>query len=263
MKISVFYAFPRSGGTLINRCLGCISGNLVLSEINPHASVIAPEQQACEWLSLISSEESNALRNQSYLQKIRYLAQKARDRQLHLVIRDWPAVNFLGDVFIQDVLVPSYVLEQEIYLLQGGFEYRSAAITRKSEDVYTSIVKSFAEKSPEKFRFLSATDFGKRYLQFAKSIRGHRIFHYEDICDDPEAQIKELCEYLEIRYDASFLNDFKYFDRCTGDSHPDVASRGFKLDVIKRLESHVSSEYYISAQQDESCREANRMLNYG
>jgi hypothetical protein len=40
MKIPVIYAYPRSGGTLVNRCLGSIPGNLILSEVNPLASVV-------------------------------------------------------------------------------------------------------------------------------------------------------------------------------------------------------------------------------
>ncbi|BAU40426.1 sulfotransferase family protein [Leptolyngbya sp. O-77] len=262
MKLAVFYAFARSGGTLVNRCIGCIPGNLVLSEVNPHASVIPPEQQAHEWWKLISGEEVNVLKMQTYIQKIRYLAQKTHERQLNLIVRDWSAVNFLGDLLVQDFLTPSYVLEQEVYLLRGELTYCSAVISRRAEDVYASIIKSFAERTPENFRFLSAEDFGKRYLHYAKSVSRYRIFHYEDICDEPEAQIKELCEYLEIQYDASFLHKFKHFNQCTGDSQPVIESRGFKLDVITRLKSHVNSEYYINAHQDEHCREANRLLGY-
>jgi hypothetical protein len=263
MKLAVFYAFARSGGTLINRCIGCIPENLVLSEVNPHASVVPPEQQAHEWWKLISDEEVEVLRSQTYIQKIRYFSQKAHERQLNLIIRDWPSVNFLGDLLVQDVLTPSYVLEQEVYLSHGEFECCSAVITRRAEDVYASIIKSFAEKVPESFRFLSAEDFGIRYLRYAKSVCKHRIFHYEDICEEPEARIKELCECLEIQYSASFLEKFKYFKQCTGDSQPAVGSRGFNLDVITRLKSYTDSEYYVDAQKNESCVEANRLLGYG
>lgn len=262
MKLAVFYAFARSGGTLINRCIGCIPGNLVLSEVNPHASVVPPEQQAYEWWKLISDKEVNVLRSQAYIQKIRCFSQKANEHQLSLIIRDWSSVNFLGDLLVQDVLTPSYVLEQEVYLSRGEFECHSAVIARRAEDVYASIIKSFAEKLPENFRFLSAEDFGKRYLQYARSVSRYRIFHYEDICEEPETQIKELCEYLEIHYSASFLEKFKYFKQCTGDSQPVVESRGFNLDVITRLKSYTDSEYYVDAQKNESCVEANRLLGY-
>lgn len=262
MKLAVFYAFARSGGTLMNRCIGCIPGNLVLSEVNPHASVIPPEQQAHEWWNLISDEEVKILRAQTYIQKLEYLAQKTSERRLNLIVRDWSAVNFLGDLLIQDFLTPSYVLEQEVYLLHSKLTYCSAVISRRAEDVYASIIKSFVDKKTGNFQFLSAEEFGRRYLQYAKSVSRHRIFHYEDICDEPEAQIKALCECLEIQYNANFLQNFKYFNRCTGDSQPAIESRGFKLDFITRLKSYINSEHYISAQQDESCREANRLLGY-
>ena len=60
MALAVFYSFARSGGTLVNRCLGAIPGNLVLSEVNPHGAVVPVDVQARDWLGLLRPEESEA-----------------------------------------------------------------------------------------------------------------------------------------------------------------------------------------------------------
>ena len=68
--IAVFYCFARSGGTLINRCLGCIKDNLVLSEVNPHGALLPVETQALDWLKLVSSDQFKNFHDLNYGQKI-------------------------------------------------------------------------------------------------------------------------------------------------------------------------------------------------
>ena len=66
----LMFCFLRSGGTLLNRCLGCLPNTIVLSEVNPlgggtGAAVQAttPFEQARKWygIELKSSDFTRAI----------------------------------------------------------------------------------------------------------------------------------------------------------------------------------------------------------
>ena len=81
-EVSVYYCFARSGGTLINRCLGCISGNLVLSEINPMSSIATVESQATglDWTVACCKSMRNS-QHKTYGEKVSFLAHAAMASQ--------------------------------------------------------------------------------------------------------------------------------------------------------------------------------------
>lgn len=54
IKIPVIYAYPRSGEILVNRCLGSIPDNLILSEVNTLSAVSPIVYQAQHWLNLFT-----------------------------------------------------------------------------------------------------------------------------------------------------------------------------------------------------------------
>src|SRR5437763_195444 len=106
----VVYSFARSGGTLANQLLGVHPDCLVLSEVNPAASVKSVAAQAADWLGLAAApKELSAL---PYREQVRTLAQRALVAGKRLVIRDWVTVNFLPGTSAQTV--PSGELEQAL-----------------------------------------------------------------------------------------------------------------------------------------------------
>lgn len=257
IQLPVVYAFARSGGTLVNRCLGSIPGNLVLSEVNPHASVKSVEEQANEWLKLIPADEIEEFSKKTYGYKIHYLKRIAQKNHYHLIIRDWSTVNFLNGVIQDDILTPSLVLEQQVYLSHYGFTCSPVVITRRAADVYESITRTF-----ENLRSLAVEEFGHRYLAYAKAVCQYSIFHYEDICEYPEASMSQICDLLNVNYNSSFLYGFGSFDRCTGDNTLVSPSRGIQLNAITRLKSHLDSPSYQAACLDERCNKADELLGY-
>lgn len=257
VHLPIFYAFARSGGTLINRCLGSIPGNIVLSEVNPYYSVISVEKQAKDWFSLISDTEYESLLGHSYIHKVQHLAMAASASGKKLIIRDWVTVNFLADVLGNGLFVSSGLLEQEIYLTHYGFVTHPIVISRYSADVYDSVIRTFKQ-----FQSLSVKDFGTAYLEYAKSVFQYPIFHYEDICREPETYIEKICKVLDINYDPSFQNTFFEFEACTGDTRQPQVSRGKYMKTIAPLSSNTDSEAYIAALQDENCKQADKLLGY-
>ena len=256
MKIPVIYAYPRSGGTLINRCLGSIPGNLVLSEVNPLAAVSPVVYQAQHWLNLLTQHQVDDFVRKPYGQQIKCLADISQTLDYHLIIRDWTGVNFIDNPIGDNVLTPSFLLEQAIYLSHYGLTPLPLVITRRVADVYESITRTFQHLQ------CSVQHFGEIYLKYAQAICEYPIFHYEQICEDPLTQINSICEILKINYDPTFIKRFHHFDRCTGDNRLKQSSKGGQLTEIKSLPSNIDSESYIAASVDQNCLRADKLLGY-
>ena len=61
--LRLVHHMARSGGTLFSRCLGCMSGVLLLSEIHPLGTAqFNPLVQAQRWYGLLSSQDLAELR---------------------------------------------------------------------------------------------------------------------------------------------------------------------------------------------------------
>ena len=254
--MSVFYSFARSGGTLVNRCLGAVKGNLVLSEVNPHGAQVPIEVQARDWLGLVKEEEFAAFGAQGYGAKIRSLADKAAARGQHLIIRDWTTLNFLRGLHFQ-YSDPSLVLEQEIYLARYGLVPRVAVLVRRAAAVYESIVRTF-----DHFRDLRVDDFGAAYGAYARAVAGYPIFQFERFCADPRGELRRLCDVLGAAYAESFLADFRSFDRCTGDNQLASPSRAGQSERIVSLPENRGTAAWRAAAADPDCRRADELFGY-
>jgi hypothetical protein len=254
--LSVFYSFARSGGTLVNRCLGAVKGNLVLSEVNPHGAQIAVEVQARDWLGLVGPEAFASLVEQGYGTKIRLLAEAADAGGQRLVIRDWTTLNFLSGLHFQ-YSHPSRLLEQEIYLQRHGLSPRVAVIVRRSAAVYDSITRTF-----DHFHDLRVEEFGTAYGAYARAVQGLPFFQFERFCAEPRAEFRRLCECLGARYADSFLSDFSSFDRCTGDNLLPAPSRAGRSDRIVALSDNRDSPAWAAAAADAQCRAADEIFGY-
>ncbi|MBD1898786.1 hypothetical protein NDI44_14090 [Trichocoleus sp. DQ-A3] len=256
IKLPVLYTFARSGGTLINRCLGCIPGNIILSEVNPHASLVPIEVQARDWFKLVSSGDFSDFSKKKYVEKIRLLVEVARQQNSHLIIRDWTTINFLDNAS-DDIYAPSMVLEQELYLEQSGFTISPVVLARRSADVYESLTRTFKH-----LRKLPIKEFGICYLAYVQKISKYPLFHYENFCRKPEKELTRMCDVLNINYSDNFVNDFSKFTYCTGDNTLSKPSRGGKIRTIAVMESNQGAESYIAASLDKNCQQADQLLGY-
>jgi hypothetical protein len=256
MPLAVFYSFARSGGTLINRCLGAVKGNLVLSEVNPHGALVPVEVQARDWLGLVGGDEFAALEQQSYGAKIRDLVDRAVMRGQRLIIRDWTTLNFLHGLHF-DYSDPSLLLEQQIYLARYGLAPRVAVLVRRAAAVYESIVRTF-----DHFRDLPVEHFGAAYGAYARAVAGQPLFQFERFCAEPKGELGRLCETLGAVYDDNFLDDFRSFDRCTGDNQLSTPSRAGRSDRIVCLPENHGSPAWQAAAADAGCRAADEILGY-
>ena len=254
--IAVFYCFARSGGTLINRCLGCIKDNLVLSEVNPHGALLPVETQALDWLKLVSSDQFKNFHDLNYGQKISFLNKNASALNKHLIIRDWSTLNFLRNVY-WEYFSPSMILEQGLYLSNYDLQANCVVVTRQSACVYESIVRCFPDQI-----HLSVEEFSESYLAYSKAVCNYPVIHFEKFCAEPEVQFQKLCGYLGVKFERSFLTQFHRFNQCTGDNQLSSPSKLRTATEIMVPTKKRNSKTWQVASTNENCRKADELLGY-
>ncbi|MBE9070370.1 sulfotransferase family protein [Leptolyngbya cf. ectocarpi LEGE 11479] len=225
----------------------------MLSEVNPHLSVLAVEKQAIDWLGLISKEEYASFTRKSYVEKIEHLSQLARATDKKLIIRDWISVNYLPNVAVG--AFPSETREQELYLNKYGLQSSGIVFSRRAETVLSSIKRTFTH-----FSGLSTDDFASAYLSYAEAVSDLPIFHYEDFCENPSSVLQKICSTLNIFYDSSFIEKFYTFHQCTGDNNPGQESKRYHLNMISSS-IKIDAEF-IEYSQNKKIQKANSLLGY-
>ena len=209
--ISILHSLARSGGTLISKCLGCIPGNILLSEVHPRGSHYSPLIQARDWFGLITEDEYEEFlqKNQhNYLKAIQLISGRCNERGFNLIIRDWTHIDFTpGPYPVQ----PVYRLSQYDYL-KDHFNIRHMALVRDPVDTYLSL-----SRLPEYRGKLSFSDYLKGYSLFANIAMETGFVRYEDFCDNPRHSLRHICNTLEVNYTDDFLNHYLSYATITGD----------------------------------------------
>ena len=115
--IRLIHNLPRSGGTIISKCLGAQKDIVLLSEIHPegvsvskkmgvNVPVFDPVYQIQKWNNLFEESEYKEILNSNlkFEEKIELVYEKTELANKRLIIRDWAFVDFFGRPFIE----PSY-----------------------------------------------------------------------------------------------------------------------------------------------------------
>ena len=137
--LRLVHHMARSGGTLFSRCLGCMSGVLLLSEIHPLGTAqFNPLVQAQRWYGLLSSQDLAELRARgriAFVDAIDLIHRRADEAGQRLVIRDWSHLDFTGVPFVAN---PAYrLLTAEA--LASRFELRQVCTVRHPLDQWLSL----------------------------------------------------------------------------------------------------------------------------
>jgi hypothetical protein len=210
--LRLLHHMARSGGTLISRCLGCMSGVLLLSEIHPLGTAqFNPLVQAQRWYGLLSSQDLAELKARGrigFVDAIELIYQRAADAGQRLVIRDWSHLDFTG---VPLVASPAYRL-LTADALAGRFELRQICTVRHPLDQWLSL-RGLAVIQGK----LMLDDYMRGYRRFAEQAREIGFLRYEDFVADPDEVMKELCHRLELRFDRDFSERWSSYAFVTGD----------------------------------------------
>lgn len=214
-SLRLIHHLPRSGGTVMSKCIGSLPGVVLLSEINPLAvtsktPLLEPIFQASFWFRLFDDETAAAVlaSDAGFVEKIQFIAGHAARRGEQLVIRDWAYIDFLAKPYRPE---PTYRLSLA-EALTDHFELRQAFTVRHPLDQWLSWVH-YAERPVE----LPLEAFMRSCRKFAERAAQADFVRYEDFVAEREASMKKLCALLALSYDPIYATRWRFYRTISGD----------------------------------------------
>lgn len=218
--IYVMLGYARSGGTILNKCLGAFDNVVMLSEVNPvdngNNSVYGKMDAARQcriWYNI-------DVKGQDFSEVISECSEYCNRNHKKLIIRDWSTVNFRRMEENNFNPPNRFLVLDELEKID---RLRIFTLVRNPIDVYIS-------------NLLDAVDLDG-YLNFVESIktlRNNKIIRYEDFCRSPEEILKELSDYIGLSYSDQWKS-YSMNDKVNGDSVIRGGSRGARQVVISPL----------------------------
>lgn len=211
-RVRLLHHMARSGGTLISKCLGCMDGVVLLSEIHPRGtSFFNPLQQAQAWFGLFPEDEFRELAGRGridFADAIGSIADKVEERGAALVIRDWSHLDFTGVPFIRK---PDYrLLLAEV--LSSRFALAQLCTVRHPIDQWLSLSRLQIMRG-----HLFLEPFLAGYRRFAEVAAGIGFVRYEDVVAAPDLVLADLCLRLHLPFDPTFQERWSTYAKITGD----------------------------------------------
>lgn len=215
--VRVLHSMARSGGTLVSKCLGCMDGVVLLSEIHPLGLKWAgPIAQAVKWFGLLEPAEvdryklERGIRRLDFVQQIGLIEQRCAELGKTLVIRDWTHLDFIALPFLSE---PTFEFSTVNALEDsGGYRTLRAALTRHPVDQWLSFSRLMLAKGR-----VSLQAYLSGYRRYAEACPEIGFVRYEDFTQDPARTLKTLCGMLAIEYDGSFESKWFDYGTITGD----------------------------------------------
>ena len=252
-NITIMLCFTRSGGTVLNQCLGSLPDVVIMSEVNPLGGGWGKEEensfttikaQAKEWYNIDLDHDEDDFAGCAV-----ELSQKCK----HLILRDWSFSNFFPNMGLsvedeKDVFVPinSFLILDE---LRAECDFKPFAFVRNGIDAYLS-------KKGKLYWFAES------YLRYVQELLhlGIPIYKYEDFCLSPERILKDICLYAGLPYKDVFTV-YSKFTTVNGDVQGESrGNRQNRIISLPRLEvtPRVMADIYNCAE----LQEANKLLGY-
>lgn len=216
--IRIIHTLGGCGGTLLSRCVGVLPGVALLSEINPGSVKLHPEfdplYQDRTWLHLLGTTEADhfSKRDLGIIENFRELVGVLHDRASaatrHLILRDYNYVDFVGIPFTADP--PRRLM---LYTaLPPALSTTSVAFVRHPIDQWLSLCKHEQVRA-----VLKPSVFCEAYAAFLQEFGTQRVYKYEDFVQDPDTELRAICNDLVLPFEPSFKERFHRFDCVTGD----------------------------------------------
>lgn len=216
--LRIIHNLARSGSTLMCKCLGCMHGVALLSEIHPHAMrKFNPLEQARQWFGLLTEDDLASLRNQGEIgfgDAIALIEQRCRERGKTLLLRDWAHLDYTGYPF---TLTPGY--QPMIYAeLSQRFDILRVATVREPVGQWLSLVQYLVMTNLLRPEPLTLEHYLLGYRKYAELCVETGFIRYEDFLRQPEATMQKLCGQLRIDYDPAFIDHWHGYKSITGDT---------------------------------------------
>ena len=245
----VMECYARSGGTLLNKCLGALPGTVVLSEVNPLGggwgalgadSITTVREQAALWYGIDIATDD-------FYDGIVQLDSICESSGRHLVVRDWCYVNFASHEYNHGNPTKRFLT---IEGLRGKIDMQVFAFVRDAIDIWIS------RGCPDVKQF-----FGEYWGYIEKLTELNvPVFKYEDFCNNPMSTLRDICECTGLEY-ADVSERYRDFEYVNGDTQG--ASRGNTLSEIRLLpRKDIPSKKVKEVNASDLMKKCNSVMGY-
>lgn len=246
----------RSGGTLVGKCIGCMDGVTLLSEIHPQElRTTNPMMQASQWFGLIGKKDLSRyrVRPPSMLQFVSTCDQRANDRGEKLVLRDWSHVDYMGVPWVKNPGM-GFALRDSI---SSVYEVRCSVTTRHPIDQYLSLMQLELIRAHVDF---------DRYCRgcaaFAEFAEGNGFHRYEDFTADPDRVLRAVCDELGLVFDEGYRDRWYTYTTITGDTTGMVGRGSRKREIVSMPRKPVEDALVERFRANGDYRRACSLLGY-
>ncbi len=242
--IYLMLSYARSGGTLLNRCLGSFDEVVMLSEINPmdngNRRMDAP-RQCRSWYGI-------DVHNTDFKGIISECNDWCNAHNKKLIVRDWSTVNFRKMDKNHFSPPNRFLIIDE---LKEVDDLKIFTLVRDPIDVFICAGSETV-----------ALEGYARFVKEAMNIKGNKIIKYEDLCRSPNEVMKDLCDYIGIPYSEEWRLFYRN-TKATGDIDLKAEPRNRKKELITLpRRKRISAISILEVNQSVYLREVNSYLNY-
>lgn len=246
-KVVLMMCYVRSGGTLLNRCLGALDNTVVLSEVHPTGGGGDPDNprtvksQAQEWYGI-------ELDTDDFYGGIEQLAQHCEKINKTLIVREFSYRNYAENDPPQTPVI--------LDTLQDRCHVIPFAFVRNPIDVALSW-----HQSPEKF-FPGLRKFTEDLITY-----DIHQFKYEVFCTSPDAQMCAICDFIGVPFSEKYSH-YKDFNTVNGDlNYSGGKSRGLvqqRIDLLPRkyADKATITELHSNSDMIQTCNMLGYTPNY-
>ncbi|MBC6443980.1 MAG: hypothetical protein GDA50_00900, partial [Alphaproteobacteria bacterium GM202ARS2] len=257
--ITLFYAYARSGGTLLNRILAAMPDNVVMSEVLPTnhtGATIYGVQSGSVWHQALYWYDIR-LKNKDYIAAILELADICQRSGRHLIIREWCTGCYF---WYQDAFLPGHniPLPHKLFTLNHLPQDRTRpfALVRHGADSWKSLTPNDSQWCDETARYAQS------YLAYAQDLHKSQmpIYHYAELCRRPYPFVQKLCHDLAIPFDKRGVARFHHIITACGDTgyRGRYAKSTTIRPLVRRVLRRLKQENLFRSNAD--FREADRLL---
>ncbi|MCP4109087.1 MAG: hypothetical protein GY749_26755 [Desulfobacteraceae bacterium] len=250
MSIALMICYSRSGGTLLNKCLGSLPDTVVMSEVNPLGggdgkagpnSYKTVWEQALHWYGI-------ELKSRDFRESITELGEYCEKHNKKLVIRDWSHANF-AKIKLNNFNPPNQFLTLKAL---KDLNPTIFIFVRDAIDIWIS------SWGPDMNTFF------EEYITYVKAVKllNAPIYKYENFVKNPEKTLKEICETTSLEY-RDVTRSYYKFEKANGDTQIKGSSRGAlkrKIIPLKRIE--LPKEKILELNRNRKMIECNQFLGY-
>ncbi len=237
-------SYARSGGTLLNRCLGSFDDVVMLSEVNPMDNgnrKMDAAKQCAAWYGIeIQSKEFKGI--------ISECNDWCSKNNRKLIVRDWSTVNFRKMDKNHFRPPNKFLIIDE---LKEVSELKIFTLVRNPIDIFIGAGSEMV-----------ALEGYAGFVKEAMARRDNKIIKYEDLCRTPDDVMKDLCDYISHPYSEQWKLFYRNF-KATGDIDFKQGEGSMRERVV-RLQKREKIDKTTIQELDGSVhlREVNSYLKY-